>query len=51
MKEDDGKKYITAYLSRHLLDAKIRYVFIENYSCLYIIHVLNFGFIYFLVYV
>jgi hypothetical protein len=42
MKKDDGKKYITAYLSHHLLNAKIRSVFIENCSGLYIIHVLYF---------
>jgi hypothetical protein len=52
MKEDDGKEYVIAYLNNHLLDTKTRYVFIAKlYLSLYYIYVLNFGFIYFLLYV
>jgi hypothetical protein len=33
--EEDGKEFLVAYVSRRLLDAETRYVFIENFAYLY----------------
>jgi hypothetical protein len=30
LQEEDGKEFLVAYMSRHLLDAKTRYVFLEK---------------------
>jgi hypothetical protein len=30
LQEEDGKEFLVAYVSRHLLDAKTRYVFLEK---------------------
>jgi uncharacterized membrane protein YozB (DUF420 family) len=30
LEEEDGKEFLVAYVSRHLLDAETRYVFIEK---------------------
>jgi hypothetical protein len=47
--EDGGKECIIAYVSHRLLDTESRYVFIEGFACLYIMHVPSLGIIFCLV--
>jgi hypothetical protein len=35
LQEEDGKEFPVAYVSRRLLDAKTRYVFVEKFAYLY----------------
>jgi hypothetical protein len=35
LQEEDGKEFPVPYVSRHLLDAETRYVFMENFTYLY----------------
>jgi hypothetical protein len=39
--EDDGKEYSVAYISRRLVDAEVRYTFIEKYAYPCIMPALN----------
>jgi hypothetical protein len=49
LQEEDGKEFPMAYVSRRLLDAETRYVFMENCAYLYIMHAPSLGIISFLV--
>jgi hypothetical protein len=49
LQEEDGKEFPVAYISRRLLDAETRYVFMENFAYLYNMRAPSLGIISFLV--